>query len=58
MKVMTDREKRAAGLLFDYTADPEMGKEHWSCNDLCFEYNNTNNCNYKIIVQYKYKNII
>jgi len=38
---MTDREKRDFGVLFDYTADPEMGKEHWGCNDKCFEYNNT-----------------
>jgi alpha-D-xyloside xylohydrolase len=37
MKVMTDREKRAAGLLFDYTADPEtytIDDEYLFCDDL------------------------
>ena len=36
---MTDREKRDAGLLFDYTADPEMTKEHYACKDKCWEFN-------------------
>ena len=37
---MTDREKRDSGLLFDYTADPEMTQEHYACKDKCFAYNN------------------
>ena len=37
---MTHREKRDSGLLFDYTADPEMTQEHYACKDKCFAYNN------------------
>lgn len=37
---MTHREKRDAGLLFDYTADPAMTEEHYACKDRCFAYNN------------------
>lgn len=36
---MTHREKRDSGQLFDYTADPEMNREHYACKDKCWKYN-------------------
>lgn len=36
---MTEKEKRAAGLLYDAGNDPELLDELMRCKDLCFEYN-------------------
>ena len=36
---MTEKEKRASGLLYDANYNPEIGAELLACKDLCFQYN-------------------
>lgn len=36
---MTEKEKTAAGLLYDANYDPEIVSERTACHDLCFRYN-------------------
>lgn len=38
---MTEKEKCAAGMLYDANYDEELQKERELCKDVCFEYNNT-----------------
>ena len=38
---MTEKEKCAAGMLYDANYDEELLKERDLCKDVCFEYNNT-----------------
>ena len=37
---MTEREKAAAGLLYDANYDQQLFKERCDCKDLCFRFNN------------------
>ena len=37
---MTEKEKREMGLEY-YSSDPEIAREHYECEDKCFELNNT-----------------
>lgn len=36
---MTEKDKRAAGFLYDANYNEEIGKELLNCKDLCFQYN-------------------
>ena len=36
---MTEKEKRALGLLYDANYNPEIGAELLARKDLCFQYN-------------------
>ena len=36
---MTEKEKAAAGMLYDANYDEELAKERLACKDLCAEYN-------------------
>lgn len=38
---MTEKEKCAAGMLYDANYDADLLKEREICKDICFEYNNT-----------------
>lgn len=38
---MTEKEKCAAGILYDANYDKDLIKERERCKDICFEYNNT-----------------
>ena len=38
---MTEKEKCAAGILYDANYDENLLKERDRCKDICFEYNNT-----------------
>lgn len=38
---MTEKEKCAAGMLYDANYDPALLEERERCKDICFEYNNT-----------------
>ena len=38
---MTEKEKCAAGMLYDANYDEELLRERDRCKDVCFEYNNT-----------------
>lgn len=38
---MTEKEKCAAGLLYDANYDAQLQKERETCKDICFEYNST-----------------
>lgn len=38
---MTEKEKCAAGMLYDANYDPEIIADRDACKDICFEYNNT-----------------
>lgn len=38
---MTEKEKCAAGILYDANYDENLLKERDQCKDICFEYNNT-----------------
>lgn len=38
---MTEKEKCAAGMLYDANYDPDLLKDRNRCKDICFEYNNT-----------------
>ena len=36
---MTEKEKRAQGLLYDANYNPEISQELLACKDICFQYN-------------------
>lgn len=38
---MNEKEKCAAGMLYDANYDPDLLKDRDRCKDICFEYNNT-----------------
>ena len=38
---MTEKEKCAAGMLYDANYDADLLQERDICKDICFEYNNT-----------------
>lgn len=38
---MTEKEKCAAGMLYDANYNPDLLKDRDRCKDICFEYNNT-----------------
>ena len=38
---MTEKEKCAAGILYDANYDENLLKERDYCKDICFEYNST-----------------